>query len=102
MFDGLTSTQIQEILDKANEAYESALHAEQYEEGQRKLRIGLAVGKLTDLVGPAEGEPSIDSIRGILRYSDEEITQNAALAFRQILAGMEILALTVVDIANDI
>ena len=72
------------------------------EQNDRKTRITAAVTALDTLLGPEDGEPGEDSIRAVLRHSDEDMVSNAGLAFRLAYTGLEQLTATVRDIAATI
>lgn len=102
MFEGMTAAQIADYIRRAQQAYEKAFQDEKSAAGERAARIQNAIDSLTGLIGPEEGEPSLDSIRGVSRFSDEDIQGNAVLAIRLILQGMEQIALITRDLAETV
>lgn len=70
------------------------------EQTERGQRISNSISTLDTLLGTEEGEPNLDSIRGVQRFSDADIAAHPVLAVRLLLKGMEQLTVTVRDIAS--
>lgn len=96
---GMTEVELQELITQASEAIELARQNEANTAQARKNAIANSVATLTALLGSGSGNANMESIRGLLRYSDAQIGANAAIAIRLILQGMEILASTTRNIA---
>lgn len=93
--DGLTVVQLRSLVQELQSLIDSAIEAEESHSLLQQAREQLAnsEGALSALIGP-EGltEPTIDNINGLVLYPDALLIEHAALVFRQILAGMKILA----------
>lgn len=99
-FDNLTIEELTNVLSQVNNALRVAREQERQTVEQRRAQIGQAINDLATLLGPAEGEAGVDSIRAVRRFDEQTIADNAGLAFALILAGMEQLTATVLNLAH--
>lgn len=66
----------------------------------RSERIANSIQTLESLLGPEGAPAGVDSIRAISNYDGETMAENAYLALPLIIAGMEILTKSALDIAK--
>lgn len=97
---GLSKQELHDLIQAATAAYRAAETAELGEVETRRKAVADAIAALTALLGPENAPPSITSIRGVLAHSDATITQNAALAHRLMLQGLEAAVAALLDVAH--
>ena len=92
-FEGKSITELEAIAGQLQQAIALAQAQARAEQQTARTQLANSEGALDALIGPADiTVPTIDNINGLVLYSDELLIQHAALVFRQILAGMKILA----------
>lgn len=97
---GLSKQELQALIQAATTAYRDAETAEIDEVETRRRAVAGAISSLTAVLGPEGAAPSTTSIRGVLAHSDATITQNAALAHRLMLQGLEAVTASLLDVAH--
>lgn len=99
-FDGLTLTEVQEYIHALTERYQLLAIQQQDEVETARAGVTQAISAMETLLGPEEGPPDTTSIRGVLRFSDEDMAQNAGIALRLAFLGLEQLAKATIDAAK--
>jgi hypothetical protein len=96
----LSKDELTELITTANLAYQKTLVEDKVSVAEKKIEIGEAIAELQALLGPEGASPSLNSIRGVLGFTDQQLAENSGLAFRLILLGMEQLTKTTLDLAE--
>lgn len=80
--------------------YKQSTAAKEFSDASNRAKINEAIDDLNTLLGEVGVAPNLDSIRGVMGYSDQQLAENSGLALRLVLIGMERLTQTVLDIAH--
>lgn len=96
-----TDQQLLELVGSIQQEMAAREAAQQLDRDESTEAIAASVATLSALIGPDNPtSPGLNSLTEIQKYSDAEIAANVALAFRQVFAGMELLARTTRDLAR--
>lgn len=98
--ESLSLAELAVLVDQVSDRYQQLIVQQQTEADESRYRIAQAIASMEALLGAPEGVPSTDSIRGVLRYSDADMADNAGIAFRLAFIGLEELTKAVIDAAR--
>lgn len=98
--DGMSLDEIQQALIVLSERHQFLASQQRDEAVVARAQLADAITSMEVLLGPAEGNANTDSIRGVLRFSDADMAQNAGLALRLAFLGLEQLAKATIDAAK--
>lgn len=96
----LSTDELRALLDQVAQLIQVRRAQEVADQQSRQERITDAITDLTGLLGEEDAAPSLESIRGVQAHTDQDIAAHPVLAIRLILAGMEVLTDTMLDVAK--
>ena len=99
----LLNTQVaetQEWLEALSIRHQELVIAQQNSATGARAQLAQAISTMETLLGAEEGPPDTTSIRGVLRFSDGDMAQNAGLALRLAFLGLEQLSKATIDAAK--
>lgn len=109
-FDDMTAAEIFALIEQAQSALYTAQQSEAADEAAKRAQIGQATQGVTDLLGPVDASPGIESIRAVRAFDAADVADgkprgttmadNPAIALSLAFEGLEILASLVRDIAT--
>lgn len=98
--ENMTTDQLRDLLTQIDLLIQQRRAQELADDEQLRADIGEAVATLDGLLGPADGDPGVDSIRAVRRYDAQTMGENAGLALSLAFEALEILTATTRDIAT--
>lgn len=107
---GKTAQELIELIAAAQQALEDIRVQQEQDSENLVVSIGNAITDLNGLLGPVDApKPTMEqllagqtSIRGMLKFSPAELKTEPGLALSLVLAGMERLTDTMIDVCNSI
>lgn len=96
----MSVSELQDLINRANNAKFLAESAQRDEVQLRLERIREANASLQTLLGPVDAQPAMDSIRGVQAYGPEVIAANPGQAAVLLVEGLAQLTATVLDLTK--
>jgi hypothetical protein len=95
----LSLTELAEVAKQVILAYKAGLATQKTNIAQVAAEVDSGIVELTALLGETDGTPDIESIRGVLQFTDQDMVDNAGLAFRLAFQGLEAVTATTLNLA---